>query len=171
MCFDVFFAHCTRTVWSDSVCIGGWSTLGKAQKAPFLLSSFLFFSSLGGCYSGIENLLSKSFGDLFFFWGFVISPYQCQPKTHPFDLKLSDQTPLFLDTIEKAYFQRRCFCCCLHIGKWILKFLSNWYIFCLFWQIVVDISRVFVEWNRWRISCQNRYCFPTVRGMGSFWSK
>jgi hypothetical protein len=41
----------------------------------------------------------------------------------------------------------------------------------LFWQIVVDISRVFVEWNRWRISCQNRYCFPTVKGDGKLLGK
>jgi hypothetical protein len=87
-----------------------------------------------------------------FFGGFVLSPYQCQPKTlNPFDLKLSDQTPLFLDTIEKAYFERRCFCCCLQIEKWIFKLILVKLIHILF--VLANCcwhnKHGFVQWNRW----------------------
>jgi hypothetical protein len=43
----------------------------KLKKLLFF--SLLFFSFLGGCCSGIESLLSKSIGDLFLFFGDLLS--------------------------------------------------------------------------------------------------
>jgi hypothetical protein len=105
------------------------------------------------------------------FWGFVLSPYQCQPKTHPFDLKV-----VWSDSFVPGYHWESLL--------WEKMFL----LLSAYWKVDIKIlvklihnlfvlatccwhKSGFVQWNRWRISCQNRYCFPTVKEMGSFWSK
>jgi hypothetical protein len=83
------------------VCIGWLKYFRKSSKNSFssLFFSFLFWVVVIWAL----KIYCPRLLEIGFFLGFVISPCQCQLKqTHPFDLKLSDQTPLLLDTIEKA---------------------------------------------------------------------